>query len=119
MVKSGDFGIQIANVYNGDIMDISKPGIHLLVDAYTIVPSLEFLYRYPITGWGVLSLSNVPLLEGNDYLSFLEATPWISFSDAQKLKKTPLNFMQVLNLYPQNNFFWQIEYETITCAMNR
>ncbi|HPL51919.1 MAG TPA: hypothetical protein PLW08_04615 [Candidatus Cloacimonas acidaminovorans] len=102
MVKSGDFGIQIAPVYNGDIMDISKPGIHLLADAYTIVPSLEFLYRYPITGWGVLSLSNVPLLEGNDYLSFLEATPWISFSDAHKLKKTPLNFNAGLEyLYPQ------------------
>ena len=102
MVKSGDFGIQIAPVYNGDIMDFSQPGIHLLADAYTIVPSLEFLYRYPITGWGVLSLSNEPLLEGNDYLSFLEATPWISFSDAHKLKKTPLNFNAgVEYLYPQ------------------
>jgi len=102
LVQSGDAGIQIAPVYNGEFMEILNPGLHFMADAYNIVPSLEFLYRNPITGWGVLSIGNYPILEGNEYLSFLEATPWISFSDAHKLKKIPLNLKADIEyLYPQ------------------
>lgn len=102
LTKEGDAGIQIASLYQDEFKRFPKVGINLTADAYNVIPSIEFLYRYPVNGFGVFSLANEPLLESNDYLSFLEASPWIAFSDAHKLKKVPLNLITSLDyLYPE------------------
>ena len=102
LTREGDVGFQLATSAKDEYMDISRLGMHILTDAYSFIPSVEFLYRSPVQGLGVISIANEPLLESNKYLSFMEENPWIAFSDDHRLKKIPLNFKVGLEyFYPE------------------
>ncbi|MDY0151602.1 MAG: hypothetical protein RBS43_04960 [Candidatus Cloacimonas sp.] len=106
LVQAGEAGIQIAPLINWQPYGITRLRPHIIADAYRFVPSLEFQYRKPLSGGNVLTIGNEPLLDLNKFTSLLEYTPWIYFSDAHKLQKTPLNLKTELELiHPLSNNF--------------
>jgi hypothetical protein len=104
--QAGETGIQIAPLLKEEAYNLSGIRLHVLADAYRLIPSLEFHYRHQLSDSGVFSFSNIPRLESNSFTSLLERGPWIQFSDAHCLQKTPVNLRTALEYrYPQTNEF--------------
>ena len=91
LVDSGEGGILLAPRINSEPFGISQIRPHLIADAHSFIPSLGFSYRNPLSNGGVFCLENDPLIEGNGISKMLETTPWMAFSNRNRLQKTPLN----------------------------
>ncbi len=104
--SAGETGFQLAPGLGMAPFDIQNLRIHVLADAYHLVPSVEFSYRDPLANGGVFSLSNTPIIQNNSFSGQLEENSWQSFDFQHRLQKVPLNLTAGLEfVFPrQNNF---------------
>lgn len=115
--QAGEAGLQIAPLLNWEPLGFSQVRTHILADAYSFIPSVEFCYRKPLTSGGLFTLANEPLLESNRFSRLLEKSPWIQFSDAHKLQKTPLNLKADLELIHPLSQDFSLTRLNLSCAM--
>ncbi|GAB1366422.1 hypothetical protein MASR1M36_12930 [Candidatus Cloacimonadaceae bacterium] len=104
--STGETGLQIAPGLGTAPFDIQNLRLHVLADAYHLIPSIEFSYRDPMTNGGVFSLSNTPLLQNNSFSSMLEENQWQSLDLQHRIQKVPLNLTAGLEfVFPRQNDF--------------